>query len=338
MRLACQPHRFTRAAQERRRPALVRKRGLGRSVRGLRHVPACEQDDDNRYLKAPTIHRVGQRGFGVTYRRRLDGAIAEEKKKKKRKTPPRVPNGHGAHVTRTGRRVGAAAGTWEHGSAPKKGGFSLVQCPFIGHGASAAGTARRAPATSARAGPPPQREQTQRCASALHAQATSPSEGQGFARGSTAWHRRRAASRLSSARLSRMPRVSPTRRGAKARVGSARAAPPPTRKRAQWRTSALHAQATSPSEGQGWHVGAQPCTEGGRLLARAAPFHRAWTECHERGKARTRVGMAGAGAPPRESERNGAQARYTRNPPHQVRASVLHVGARPCTDGGRLLA
>ena len=35
--------------------------------------------------------------------------------------------------------VGAAAGTWEHGLAPKKGGLSLVQCLSIGHEVTTAG-------------------------------------------------------------------------------------------------------------------------------------------------------------------------------------------------------
>ena len=48
------------------------------------------------------------------------------------------------------------------------------------------------------------------------------------------------------------------RGAARVRVGSARAGPRPQREQAQWRTRALDAQPTSRSEGQGWHVGAQP--------------------------------------------------------------------------------
>ena len=62
--------------------------------------------------------------------------------------------------------------TWEPGLATKKGGFSLGQYPSIVHGAIAASAARRARATSARAGSRPQREPAQRRASALHEQAT----------------------------------------------------------------------------------------------------------------------------------------------------------------------
>ena len=111
---------------------------------------------------------------------------------------------------------GSRASTWEHGLAPKKGGFSLVQCPSVVHGAIAASTARRAHAASACAAPPPQREP------------------------------------------------------------------------AQWRASALHAQATSRSEGQGWHVKARQCIEEGRLLARAVSFFRAWSICRQHGAARAR--------------------------------------------------
>ena len=51
----------------------------------------------------------------------------------------------------------AAAGTLEHGLAPKKRGFSPVQCLFIGHGPTTGSTSRRARFASARAAPPPHR-------------------------------------------------------------------------------------------------------------------------------------------------------------------------------------
>ena len=111
---------------------------------------------------------------------------------------------------------GSRASTWEHGLAPKKGGFSLVQCPSVVHGAIAASTARRAHAASA-------------CA-----------------------------------------------------------APPPQRKPAQWRASALHAQATLRSQDQDWHMGARPCPEEGRLLDRAVPSRSAWSDCRQRGAASAR--------------------------------------------------
>ena len=51
----------------------------------------------------------------------------------------------------------------------------------------------------------------------------------------------------------------------RARVGSARAGPRPQRERApQWRASALHAQATTRSEREGWHVGRRGIIERAR--------------------------------------------------------------------------
>ena len=184
-------------------------------------------------------------------------------------------------------QVRARAGTWEHGLAPKKGGFSLVQCHSIAHGANATSVARRARATSARAGPHPTREQAQwrTSTSALHAQTTPRSAGQSLhvgARPCTEERRLLAcAAPLQSARSKCRQRGA-----ARTRVGGAHAAPPSQRERAQWRACALHAQATSPSEGQGWHMGARPCTTEGRILARAVPFHSARSDCHQRGAAR----------------------------------------------------
>ena len=71
--------------------------------------------------------------------------------------------------------VNATAGTWGHGLPPKKGGLSLVQCPFVGYGATTASAARHAHVASARAVPPPQRQLERWRTSALHAQATSRS-------------------------------------------------------------------------------------------------------------------------------------------------------------------
>ena len=183
--------------------------------------------------------------------------------------------------------VGAAAGTWEHGLAPKNGGLSLVQCPFIGHGATTASAARRARAASARAAPPPQRQPAQWRTSALHAQAGSRSEGR-------SWH---VGARPCTEEGRPLARAVPFHRAwsdhsrrslRRARAASARAAPPPQREAAQWRTSALHAQAGSRSARRSWHVGARPCTEEGRPLARAVPFHGAWSDHSQSGAARAR--------------------------------------------------
>ena len=171
------------------------------------------------------------------------------------------------HTRNPPHQARARAGTWEHGLASKKGGFSFVQHPPTMHGASAASAARRA--------------------------------------------------RASEAHMLRLLRTKSERSGAQARY---------TRKPPhQVRARALH-------------VGAQPCTKEGRLLAYAAPLYGARTECRERGAACAHVGSARAGTPPRESERSGAQARYTHKPPHQVRARTLHIGAQHCTKEGRLPA
>ena len=55
----------------------------------------------------------------------------------------------------------AAAGTSEHGFAPKERALSLVQCPSIRHESNTTSAARRASASSARAAPPPERERAQ---------------------------------------------------------------------------------------------------------------------------------------------------------------------------------
>ena len=67
---------------------------------------------------------------------------------------------------------------------------------------------------------------------------------------------------------------------------SARAAPLPQRELAQWRASALHAQATSRNEARvgTWEHSLAPKV--GRLLARAVPFQGAWSDCRQRGAER----------------------------------------------------
>ena len=229
------------------------------------------------------------------------------------------------------------AGTWDHGLAPKKGGFSLVQCSFIVHVAIAASAARRARVASARAAPPPQREPAQWRASALHAQATPRSAGQ-------SWHVRSRPCTEEGRLLARAVSFHGVwsecrqRGAARARVGSARAAPPPNRERAQWRASALRTQATSPSKGQGWHGGARPCIEGGRLLACAVPFHGAWSGCRQRGTARARVGSARARTPPNRERAQWRASALRTQATSPSEGQGWHMGALPCTEGGRLLA
>ena len=110
------------------------------------------------------------------------------------------------------------------------------------------------------------------------------------------------------------------RGAARARVGSARAWPRPQRERAQRRASALHAQATSRSEREGWHAGAQACRRrnGGFSLVQCPSIVRgaevaSAARCAYASKAHV------LGFVPRESQRRGAQERYTRKPPRAVR-------------------
>ena len=122
-----------------------------------------------------------------------------------------------------------------------------------------------------------------------------------------------------------------------ARAASARTAPPPQRQPARWRTSALHAQAGSRSGRQGWHVGAWPCTEEGRPLARAVPFHRARSDHIQRSVARVRGKHPCCASPP---ERGSAVAHKRATHSSRLMKWVCgwHVGARPSTEEARPLA
>ena len=116
---------------------------------------------------------------------------------------------------------------------------------------------------------------------------------------------------------------------ARARVGSAHAGPRPQRERAQWRASALHAQATSRSEGQGWHVAARAWRRknGGFSLVQCPSITRKPSLASLARSARASEAHM-LGLVPRESERSGAQARYTRKQTHAVRgrAGTWHRG------------
>ena len=107
----------------------------------------------------------------------------------------------------------------------------------------------------------------------------------------------------------------------RARAASTRAAPPPQREVAQLRTSALHTPAACASS-CAWHVGARPSTEQGRPLARAVPFHKAWSDHSQRGTARARGKRAWRASSPERSQRHRAQARYTRKPALEVGAAA----------------
>jgi len=115
------------------------------------------------------------------------------------------------------REVRGRTGTWEHGLAPKERRLLARAVPF--HEAWRKYRQRGAARTragSACAGPRPQRERAQRRASALHAQATSRSEGQGWHVGARAGVEGTAASRSCSALPQCVEQVSPARRGARA--------------------------------------------------------------------------------------------------------------------------
>ena len=119
------------------------------------------------------------------------------------------------------------------------------------------------------------------------------------------------------------------RGAARARVGSARVGPRSHRERAQWRASALHAQPTSRSEGQGWHVGHGLAPKERRLRARTVPFHSAWREFHQRGAARARVGTAHAGPLPHRERAQWRASALHAKPTSQREGQGWNVGARP---------
>ena len=98
----------------------------------------------------------------------------------------------------------------------------------------------------------------------------------------------------------------------RARAASARAAPPPHGQAAQWRTPALHAQAGSRSGRRSWHVGARPCPDEGRSLARAVPFHRIRRDHRRRSSGRARAASAPDYSSSPETASAGAHKRTTR--------------------------
>ena len=217
-------------------------------------------------------------------------------------------------------QVRARAGTWEHGLAPKKGGFSLVQRPFIAHGASAASAARRARASEARVLRLLPRESERSGAQARYTRnpphqvraragtwehGLAPKKG-GFslvqrpsiAHGASAASAARRA-RASEAHVLRLLPTESERSGAQARYTRK----PPHQVRARAGT---------------WEHGLAPKKGGFSLVQRPSIAHGASAASAAR---RARASEAHVlRLLPRESERSGAQARYTRKPPHQVRA------------------
>ena len=223
-------------------------------------------------------------------------------------------SGAQAHYTRKfSRAVQGRAGTWEHGLAPKERRLLARAVPF--HSACSDCRQRgaaRARVGSAEAGPRPEREQAQWRASALHAQATSGSEGQGWHAGASAGAEGSAASRSCSAFPWCMERVSPARRGARSRR-KRRCWASSQREQAQWRASALHDQTTSRNEGQGRHVRAWQCTEddGSSVVQCPSEVHESIAASAAR---RARATSARAAPPPQRE-------------PAQWRATALHAQA-----------
>ena len=219
--------------------------------------------------------------------------------------PPRAVRGQGWHV---------GAGAWRR----RNGGLSLVQCPSIAYGPSVASAARRARVGSARAGPRPQRERARsESASALHAQATTRNEREGWHVGAGAWRRRNGGlSLVQCPSMAYGPSVASAAR--RARGGSARAGPRPQRERARSeRASALHAQATTRNEREGWHVGAGAWRRrnGGLSLVQCPSI--AYGPSVASAARRARGGSARAGPrPQRERASAGERKRATRASHH----------------------
>ena len=222
------------------------------------------------------------------------------------------------------------AGAWRR----RNGGLSLVQCPSIVYGPSVAGLARRAraseapvlglvPRESERSGA--QARYTRKPPRAVRGRAGTWEQGPG-ADGT-------AASRSCSA-LPRAYGPSVASAARRARVGSARAGPRPQRERAQWRASALHAQATTRNEREGWHVGAGAWRRrnGGLSLVQCPSIVYGPSVAGLARRARASEAPV-LGLVPRESERSGAQARYTRKPPRAVRGKAGTWEQGPGADG-----
>ena len=107
----------------------------------------------------------------------------------------------------------AAAGTSQHGLAPKERGLSLVQWPFIGHEPTTTSAVRRARAASARAGPTPPQRASAVAQTRVRTRAFGLCGRPRLERCTTVLHRRKEASRWCSALLYGMNRVQPARRG-----------------------------------------------------------------------------------------------------------------------------
>ena len=163
----------------------------------------------------------------------------------------------------------------------------------------------------------------ERASAVAHKRATRASHptkfGPGLARGSTALHRRRAASRSCISLPWCTMRLPPARRGALARNKRACCASSPERASAVARkrtTRASHPTKFGPGLARGstaLHQRRAAFCSCVALLWRTKRLPPAWRDARAQQARVLRLF-------PRESQRNGAQARYTRKPPHEVRA------------------
>ena len=86
--------------------------------------------------------------------------------------------------------------------------------------------------------------------------------------------------------------TTPTTAAGRAHVASACAAPPPEGERAVLRSRVRTHELRLLIGGRGWHVGAQPCTDGEGRPAGTVSFHRVQTSSNQRGGARARRNRA----------------------------------------------
>ena len=183
-----------------------------------------------------------------------------------------------AHAN-AGYSLGAAAGTSDHGRAPRERAVSLAQSPFIWHGPPPPSAEPRERFAIARGAPPPKRE----ACGGTYAQESCLLE----AAASTSEHGRAPRERVSLAQWASV-RHEPFATSAKqcARAASARGAPPPERVREVVWGRVRTRERRLLIGGSSWHVGVRSCTEGEGRLAAVVDFHQNKTDSNQRGAAR----------------------------------------------------
>ena len=142
----------------------------------------------------------------------------------------------------------AAAGTSQHGRAPRERAVSLAQWDSIGQGTTPTSAARRAHAASARGAPPPERESARGCAySCVHAQESL------WLKAAASMSERCRAPREGTVSLAQWTSMghepTPTSAAQRVHAASARGARPPERECARWRVCVCaHANAGCSTE------------------------------------------------------------------------------------------